>query len=78
MKTTGDDRNPELDGMKIMGHGWKLRTCLKCGRRFRSWGPGNRRCALCQKALDEAQVRGEPPVVRWPRWILPPQRDDEE
>ena len=27
----------------------KLRICLKCSKRFRSLGPGNRICPVCKK-----------------------------
>lgn len=43
----------------------KLRVCLRCGDEFLSWGPGNRRCAKCKRAL-EAGVSG------WPRRVHVP------
>lgn len=33
----------------------KKRTCLMCGRSFRSEGPHNRRCARCNYLLDHAR-----------------------
>jgi len=26
----------------------KIRTCIHCGNKFKSWGPGNRRCNPCK------------------------------
>ena len=32
------------------------RTCLKCGKKFASWGPGNRRCPVCVNRLDQLNL----------------------
>lgn len=32
-----------------------VRSCLMCGRRFRSDGPQNRRCARCNYLLEHAR-----------------------
>jgi tRNA(Ile2) C34 agmatinyltransferase TiaS len=31
------------------------RTCLGCGRRFRSSGPANRKCRVCRRDWDETE-----------------------
>ncbi|MEE9558757.1 MAG: hypothetical protein V3V94_04650 [Candidatus Brocadiales bacterium] len=33
----------------------KLRSCLMCGRRFKSEGPHNRRCSRCEYILEHAR-----------------------
>ena len=30
------------------------RTCLMCNKKFMSWGPGNHRCARCDKKIYQA------------------------
>ena len=66
----------ETGAVVVMNRGRKRRTCLKCGRWFMSAGPGNRRCLRCEEALAGVNLRGEPPVAHWPRWILPPEREE--
>ena len=31
----------------------KIRTCLKCEKRFSSWGPGNRICKKCDRTNEQ-------------------------
>jgi tRNA(Ile2) C34 agmatinyltransferase TiaS len=33
----------------------RIRTCLMCGRGFRSEGPHNRRCPRCNRRLEQAR-----------------------
>ena len=33
----------------------KLRSCLMCGRKFKSQGPHNRRCSRCEYILEHAR-----------------------
>lgn len=33
----------------------KVRSCLMCGRKFKSEGPHNRRCARCNYLLEHAR-----------------------
>ncbi len=33
----------------------KLRSCLMCGRKFKSDGPHNRRCSRCDYILEHAR-----------------------
>jgi tRNA(Ile2) C34 agmatinyltransferase TiaS len=47
----------------------KQRTCLKCGRRFESTGPGNRICKRCTRinariVITEEQLQKERGVKR--------------
>jgi hypothetical protein len=36
---------------KIRQRAVKIRTCLHCGRPFKSWGPGNRICENCSEEV---------------------------
>ena len=40
----------------------KSRTCLRCSKSFKSWGPANRRCPACEQRLERSgsSSRDEP------------------
>ncbi len=40
------------------------RTCLYCGRPFKSWGAANRRCMACTYEIDQ-WVQEEQPDLSW-------------
>lgn len=44
--------------------GKKVRTCLMCGRRFKSNGPHNRRCCHCNNLLEHSREGSyyQPPI----------------
>lgn len=40
----------------IENHAKKKRTCLMCGKMFRSNGPFNRRCPKCQRSVSSGRL----------------------